>query len=72
LLFSEQKFRVTGFDIDQRKVDTLAKVESYIYRIGGAGNQTAKAQGFLPLRLRAAGRDGRHHHLRSHPSRSIP
>ena len=25
LLYSEQKFRVTGFDIDARKVDTLAK-----------------------------------------------
>jgi UDP-N-acetyl-D-glucosamine dehydrogenase len=46
LLFSEQKFRVTGFDIDQRKVDTLAKGESYIYRIGGQEIQTAKAQGF--------------------------
>jgi len=33
LLFSEQKFAVTGFDIDQRKVDILAKGESYIYRI---------------------------------------
>jgi UDP-N-acetyl-D-glucosamine dehydrogenase len=46
LLFSEQKFRVTGFDIDQRKVDTLAKGESYIYRIGAQEIQTAKAQGF--------------------------
>src|ERR1700675_2840063 len=46
LLFSEQKFVVTGFDIDQRKVDTLAKGGSYIYRISTEEIQTAKAQGF--------------------------
>src|SRR5258708_3739640 len=46
LLFSEQKFTVTGFDIDQRKVDSLAKGESYIYRISTEEIQTAKAQGF--------------------------
>src|ERR1700735_5635070 len=46
LLFSEQKFSVTGFDIDQRKVDTLAKGGSYIYRISTEEIQTAKAQGF--------------------------
>jgi UDP-N-acetyl-D-glucosamine dehydrogenase len=46
LLFSEQKFVVTGFDIDQRKVDALAKGESYIYRISKGEIQTAKAQGF--------------------------
>src|SRR5437660_4855902 len=33
LLFSEQKFRVTGFDVDQNKVDTLTAGGSYIYRI---------------------------------------
>jgi len=46
LLYSEQKFHVTGFDIDQRKVDTLAKGGSYIYRITPEAIQTAKAQGF--------------------------
>jgi UDP-N-acetyl-D-glucosamine dehydrogenase len=46
LLYSEQKFSVTGFDIDQRKVDTLAKGGSYIYRITPAEIQAAKAQGF--------------------------
>src|ERR1700729_3118453 len=46
LLFSEQKFAVTGFDIDQRKVDTLAKGGSYIYRISTEEIKTAKAQGF--------------------------
>ena len=33
LLFSEQRFPVTGFDIDQRKVKTLEQGGSYIYRI---------------------------------------
>jgi UDP-N-acetyl-D-glucosamine dehydrogenase len=46
LLFSEQKFAVTGFDIDQRKVDTIAKGESYIYRIRAEEIRAAKAQGF--------------------------
>src|SRR4029077_19682594 len=46
LLFSEQKFAVTGFDIDQRKVDTLAQGGSYIYRISAEEISAAKAQGF--------------------------
>src|ERR1700721_431810 len=46
LLYSEQKFQVTGFDIDQRKSDTLAKGASYIYRITTEEIQAAKAQGF--------------------------
>ncbi len=46
LLFSEQKFAVTGFDIDQRKVDTIAQGGSYIYRIGAEEIKTAKGQGF--------------------------
>src|ERR1022692_1241048 len=46
LLFSEQKFAVTGFDIDQRKVDILAKGESYIYRITKEEIRSAQAQGF--------------------------
>ncbi len=46
LLYSEQKFKVTGFDIDARKVDTLAKGGSYIYRIPAEEVQAAKAQGF--------------------------
>src|SRR5258708_6528506 len=46
LLYSEQKFQVTGFDIDSRKVDTLAKGGSYIYRIAPEEIQSAKAQGF--------------------------
>jgi UDP-N-acetyl-D-glucosamine dehydrogenase len=46
LLYSEQKFQVTGFDIDARKVDTLAKGGSYIYRIAAEEIQSAKAHGF--------------------------
>ena len=46
LLYSEQKFQVTGFDIDARKVDTLAKGGSYIYRIAPEEIQAAKTHGF--------------------------
>jgi UDP-N-acetyl-D-glucosamine dehydrogenase len=46
LLFSEQKFVVTGFDIDQRKVDTIAQGGSYIYRISAEEIRKAKAEGF--------------------------
>src|SRR5450432_2703571 len=46
LLYSSQKFQVTGFDIDSRKVDTLARGGSYIYRITAEEIQAAKANGF--------------------------
>src|ERR1700728_997396 len=46
LLFTEQEFSVTGFDIDQRKVDILAQGGSYIYRIAAEEIQAAKAKGF--------------------------
>src|SRR3977135_531763 len=46
LLYSEQNFQVTGFDIDARKVDTLDKGGSYIYRIAPEEIQAAKAHGF--------------------------
>jgi len=46
LLYSEQKFKVTGFDIDARKVDTLAKGGSYIYRIAPEEIQSAQKIGF--------------------------
>ena len=46
LLYSEQKFQVTGFDIDARKVETLAKSGSYIYRIAAEEIAAAKASGF--------------------------
>jgi len=46
LLYSEQKFPVTGFDIDQRKVNTLANGGSYIFRISPEEIQSAKGSGF--------------------------
>ena len=46
LLYTEQKFRVTGFDIDQRKVTTLTQGGSYIVRILPSEIQQARAQGF--------------------------
>jgi len=46
LLFSEQKFRVTGFDVDQKKVDTLTAGGSYIYRILSEEISAAKSAGF--------------------------
>src|SRR5258708_22576370 len=46
LLFSEQKFTVTGFDIDKRKVDILTQGGSYIYRISKEEIQAAKSEGF--------------------------
>src|SRR5580765_8580292 len=46
LLYSEQKFKVTGFDIDKRKIETLAKGASYIYRIAPEEIQAAQAHGF--------------------------
>ena len=46
LLYSEQKFPVTGFDIDRKKVDTLAKGGSYIFRISPEEIQSAKTSGF--------------------------
>src|ERR1700755_1610161 len=48
LLFSEQKFRVTGFDIDEKKVKTLSEGGSYIVRIPGTEIQAAQAAGFPP------------------------
>jgi UDP-N-acetyl-D-glucosamine dehydrogenase len=46
LLYSEQKFQVTGFDIDARKVETLSKGGSYIFRIAAEEIQAAKTHGF--------------------------
>jgi UDP-N-acetyl-D-glucosamine dehydrogenase len=46
LLFIEQRFAVTGFDIDERKVETLNRGESYIVRIGAAEIEAARKKGF--------------------------
>jgi UDP-N-acetyl-D-glucosamine dehydrogenase len=46
LLFSEQRFQVTGFDIDARKVSELSRGNSYIFRIPPTDIQTAQRHGF--------------------------
>jgi UDP-N-acetyl-D-glucosamine dehydrogenase len=46
LLFSEHGFRVTGFDIDTKKVDALNSGGSYIVRIPGSEIQKAQRSGF--------------------------
>jgi UDP-N-acetyl-D-glucosamine dehydrogenase len=46
LLFSEQGFAVTGFDIEERKVSTLNAGGSYIVRILPAAIQQAQKFGF--------------------------
>jgi UDP-N-acetyl-D-glucosamine dehydrogenase len=46
LLYMEQAFRVTGFDIDKRKVDTLNSGGSYIHRITAGEIQAARSKGF--------------------------
>ena len=45
LLYTEQKVRVTGFDIDQRKVDTLNAGGSYIFRITPEEISSARTNG---------------------------
>ena len=46
LLFSDERFRVTGFDIEQRKVETLNSGGSYIVRILPGAIQQAQKSGF--------------------------
>jgi UDP-N-acetyl-D-glucosamine dehydrogenase len=46
LLFSEQRFPVTGFDIDVRKVAALSQGDSYIFRIPPTDVQAAQRNGF--------------------------
>jgi UDP-N-acetyl-D-glucosamine dehydrogenase len=46
LLFSEERFRVTGFDIDPAKVSTLNDGGSYIFRIPATEIQSARERGF--------------------------
>ena len=44
--FSEQKFAITGFDIDARKIDSLNSGKSYIVRITEDEIDGARKQGF--------------------------
>jgi UDP-N-acetyl-D-glucosamine dehydrogenase len=46
LLFSEERFAITGFDIDGKKVATLNAGGSYIVRIPGTEIQSAQTHGF--------------------------
>ncbi|MHB1700068.1 MAG: nucleotide sugar dehydrogenase [Acidobacteriaceae bacterium] len=46
LLFSEERFRVTGFDVDPSKVEMLNAGASYIHRIEPEHIRSAQAQGF--------------------------
>jgi UDP-N-acetyl-D-glucosamine dehydrogenase len=46
LLYTEEGFRVTGFDIDQHKVATLSSGKSYIYRIPPTDIQVARLRDF--------------------------
>jgi UDP-N-acetyl-D-glucosamine dehydrogenase len=48
LLFSDEKFAITGFDVDLRKVETLGKGGSYIVRIEPRQVQDARDRGFIP------------------------
>jgi UDP-N-acetyl-D-glucosamine dehydrogenase len=46
LLFNEQRFAITGFDVDPKKVKTLSEGGSYIYRIPATDIQVARSRGF--------------------------
>jgi len=46
LLYTQQEFPVTGFDIDRRKVSTLVQGGSYIFRIPATEVQEARIRGF--------------------------
>lgn len=46
LLFAEAGFPVTGFDVDDQKVEKLSRGESYIYRVPSTEVQLARAKRF--------------------------
>ncbi len=46
LLLSEAGFKVTGFDIDEKKITSLEAGQSYIFRIAATEIQSARKQGF--------------------------
>ena len=50
LLFSEARFRVTGFDIDPQKVNVLNEGGSYIVRIPAGDIELARENGFSATR----------------------
>ena len=72
LLFSDERFRVTGFDIAADKVATFNAGGSYIVRILPAEIRKAQKAGFRRhAGLRGNRRHGRGHHLRSHSAERI-
>ena len=73
LLLSEAGFKVTGFDIDTKKVTDLEAGRSYIFRIPAAEIQSAR-QTWLHghHRLRASVGSGRHHHVRADAADRAP
>ena len=46
LLYSENRFTVTGFDIDQKKIDTLNSGGSYMVKLSATEVQAAQKHGF--------------------------
>ena len=46
LLFAGEGFRVTGFDVDAKKINTLNEGRSYIWRIDAEHIEAAQAKGF--------------------------
>jgi UDP-N-acetyl-D-glucosamine dehydrogenase len=46
LLFSEERFPITGFDIDPRKIEILSQGGTYIQRIAAEHVQEARKRGF--------------------------
>lgn len=46
LMFADEAFRVTGFDIDSKKVDALNAGDSYIMRIHASRIRSAQQNGF--------------------------
>ena len=67
LLFSEQKFPVTGFDIDKKKVDTL-NTGRFLHLPHHQRRDRRSAQQWFHRYRRSEQdlRDGRHHHLRAY------
>ena len=73
LLFSQEGFRVTGFDIDAAKVDRLNAGESYIHRIDPEQIRSAQAKGFRATAdFSEIGECRRHSHLRAHAAQRPP
>jgi UDP-N-acetyl-D-glucosamine dehydrogenase len=65
LLFVEEGFRVTGFDIDSSKIDMLASLRSYMCRIPQTEIALARDRGFQATTDFTAFRDGYRGDLRA-------